>query len=507
MARALYGDQLIKGHKALQLEDGDSNIVSLKAPAALSADYTLFMPANDGDADQLLSTDGSGNLSFLKIANANVDAAAAIAYSKLNLSNSIVNADINSSAAIALSKLAALTASRLLLSDGSGFISASSVTSTEAGYLSGVTSSIQGQFNLDPYKKGVRTASTGNIDLSNLPATIDGITMASGERFLAKDQSTGAQNGIYVYSAAAGSATRAVDADSSLEFPSMLVAVQEGTANADSHWYCSNNQDFVLDTDTPSFSRKYFVESATAGNGLAYSAGVLSVNVDDSTLEINSDSLRVKALGITNAHISATAAIDASKIADGSVSSAEFQFINSLTSNAQTQLNNKASIALDNLASVAINTSLVSDTNNTDDLGSASIGWKDGYINRILLDSNSQTTSIAGSASASASVNYFLPPADGSSGYVLSTNGSGVLSWVSNASSSSFAEDWTTGQGTSKAVTHNLGSKDVMVQVYDKANDAEIEVDSIVRTDTNTVTLTSSEAPNASSWRVLILKI
>lgn len=39
-----------------------------------------------------------------------------------------------------------------------------------------------------------------------------------------------------------------------------------------------------------------------------------------------------------------------------------------------------ASKALDNLASVAINTSLISDTDNTDDLGSSTKGWKDLYL-------------------------------------------------------------------------------------------------------------------------------
>lgn len=61
--------------------------------------------------------------------------------------SSIVDADISASAAIALSKLAAVTSSRALVSDGSGFVSASSVTSTELGYVSGVTSSIQTQIN------------------------------------------------------------------------------------------------------------------------------------------------------------------------------------------------------------------------------------------------------------------------------------------------------------------------------------------------------------------------
>ena len=64
-----------------------------------------------------------------------------------NTITNIENADIKASAAIALSKLAATTASRALVSDASGFVSASSVTSTELGYVSGVTSAIQTQLN------------------------------------------------------------------------------------------------------------------------------------------------------------------------------------------------------------------------------------------------------------------------------------------------------------------------------------------------------------------------
>lgn len=73
------------------------------------------------------------------IVNADINSSAAIAYSKLSLSNSIVNADLSSSAAIALSKLATVTASKALVSDSSGYVSASSVTSTELNLLSGKT--------------------------------------------------------------------------------------------------------------------------------------------------------------------------------------------------------------------------------------------------------------------------------------------------------------------------------------------------------------------------------
>ena len=47
--------------------------------------------------------------------------------------------------------------------------------------------------------------------------------------------------------------------------------------------------------------------TTSAGNGLSYSSGVLAVGVDDSTIELNSDAVRVKDLGITSAKIAADA--------------------------------------------------------------------------------------------------------------------------------------------------------------------------------------------------------
>ena len=58
----------------------------------------------------------------------------------------------------------------------------------------------------------------------------------------------------------------------------------------------------------------------------------------------------------------------------------ELTYVKGVTSAIQTQLGAKASTALDNLASVAINTTLVSDTDNTDSLGTAAIGWSDLFL-------------------------------------------------------------------------------------------------------------------------------
>lgn len=64
-----------------------------------------------------------------------------------NTISNIEDGDIKAAAAIQLTKLGAVASNRALQSDGSGFIDTSTVTSTELGYLSGVTSGIQSQLN------------------------------------------------------------------------------------------------------------------------------------------------------------------------------------------------------------------------------------------------------------------------------------------------------------------------------------------------------------------------
>ena len=61
--------------------------------------------------------------------------------------NAVVNASVASGAAIEFSKMENLTTSRALVSDGSGDVSVSAVTSTEIGYLDGVTSALQTQLD------------------------------------------------------------------------------------------------------------------------------------------------------------------------------------------------------------------------------------------------------------------------------------------------------------------------------------------------------------------------
>lgn len=80
--------------------------------------------------------------------------------------------------AIAVNKIAAITASRAVVSDGSGFISAATTTSTEIGYVNGVTSAIQTQLNAKQatitFGTGVQTALGVNIGAAGAPVLFNG---------------------------------------------------------------------------------------------------------------------------------------------------------------------------------------------------------------------------------------------------------------------------------------------------------------------------------------------
>lgn len=152
-------------------------------------------------------------------------------------------------------------------------------------------------------KQSVRVATTANGTLSSAFAngqTVDGVTLATGNRILLKNQTTGSQNGIYTVNAS-GAPTRAVDFDSDTQpTGGTFFFVEEGTANADNGFVMTNNGTVTIGTDAPVFTQFSGAGQLTAGDGLSKSGNTFTVEVDDSSIEINSDALRVKAAGITN---------------------------------------------------------------------------------------------------------------------------------------------------------------------------------------------------------------
>lgn len=496
--------------------------------------------------DLTLAASGDMQIASGAIVNADVNASAAIAHSKLATATpgqvllgngssvvtattisgdatvsgtgdlqisagAVVNADINASAAIAFSKMAALTASKVAVTDGSGVVSTASYAPGDVILRTGVVpftgnqdlggfkitgsasptaaTDLANKAYVDATAEGlkpkaaVRVATTANLnlalDLENLDV-VDGITLATGNRVLVKDQTTTSQNGIYVVQAS-GAAVRATDFDSVSpidEINGAYTSVQEGSANA-GKLFVQSGTVVTLGTDAINFvffnsisglvggdmiavsgsnisvdlAAVSGLESSNPGNSagqlrvklevstpslqidgsnqlgakldaagtITSGASGLSVGVDNSTIEKSTNTLRLKDLGITDAKVAAAAAIARTKLASGTanrmvvndgsgvmsdaaaitaaralisdvngipthsaVTSTELGYVSGVTSALQTQIDGKASTALNNLAAVAINTSLISDTNNTDDLGSDAIEWKDAYVHRVL---------------------------------------------------------------------------------------------------------------------------
>lgn len=149
-------------------------------------------------------------------------------------------------------------------------------------------------------KASVRVATTQNITIStalNSGDTIDGVTLANGDRVLVKDQTDATENGIYVVAA---TPARSTDADTAAELTGgTFTFVEEGTDNADNGYVFTHNGTPTLgSTDLP-VSQFSGAGQITDGDGLSKDGNRLDVNDDNITLEINADNLRIKGISQT----------------------------------------------------------------------------------------------------------------------------------------------------------------------------------------------------------------
>lgn len=128
-------------------------------------------------------------------------------------------------------------------------------------------------------KSSVKCATTTNITLSG-EQTLDGVT-TSASRVLVKNQSTTANNGVYVSSS--GSWTRATDFDAWTEIPSASLFVEEGTTQADTLWVCTSNAGGTLGSTAVTFTQFGSAVSYLAGSGLQLNTLTFSLDVNSLT--------------------------------------------------------------------------------------------------------------------------------------------------------------------------------------------------------------------------------
>lgn len=175
------------GNNVLAVDSSDNltyNGVSVPTGLSTLADGKIWIGsganlpvAQTPTGDVTITNAGVTAIGAGKIVNAQVNNSAAIAYSKLNLSGSIINSDIFSSAAIDATKIA----------NGS-------VSSAEFQYLDGVTSAIQTQLNAKQASGNYITALTGDVTASgpgSVASTLATVNVSPGSTTLSSITTNG----------------------------------------------------------------------------------------------------------------------------------------------------------------------------------------------------------------------------------------------------------------------------------------------------------------------------
>jgi len=153
-------------------------------------------------------------------------------------------------------------------------------------------------------------ATTANIDLSTALENgdvLDGVTLATGNRVLVKNQTTKSQNGIYVVQAS-GAAVRATDFDAPAEIDGGdFIFITGGTVNDNTGWVQTNIVGTV-GTDDIEFSQFSGAGTYLAGNGLTLTGNTFSINTSTTVDTGTAQTLTNKTIALGSNTVSGTLA-------------------------------------------------------------------------------------------------------------------------------------------------------------------------------------------------------
>ena len=155
----------------------------------------------------------------------------------------------------------------------------------------------------------------------------------------------------------------------------------------------TDNQTLSFSTPTLTISNGNNVNLSTLTTGLITASSTDTLT--NKTIDVDATGNSIT--NLANANIKTAAAIDATKIADGSVTSAEFQFINSLSSNAQTQIDSKQA-TID--ASNRLNANLIHDGS----VDNTEFGYLNGVTSAIQTQINTKQATIDSSSRLNANL-------------------------------------------------------------------------------------------------------
>lgn len=375
------------------------------------------------------------------------------------------------------------TGSKLVIRDASGNFKAATPTDSAHVATKGYVDSARSGLDV---KQSVRAATTAPVLLASgleNGDTVDGVVLATGNRVLVKDQSSGSENGIYVVQAS-GAAVRAEDFDSSAEVTAgAFTFVEEGTINGDTGFVLTTNDTITLGTTALTFTQFSGTGQITAGDGLSKDGATLNVNVDNLSIEISSDALRIASGAAGNGLSASVGVLSVNTAANGGleISSDDLQIkIDSGVSGLTTTSNG-----------LALSASIAGD----------GLTFTNGVLSRNVIDLAQGSDDTTGT----------LPIDQGGTGQTSASAARDALALTSSSGANTSTPTLARianrvigdGTNTSYTVTHNFNTRAVMVQVYDSSNYDTVIAD-VVRTTADSVTVSFSVAPSSSAYTVVV---
>jgi len=337
-------------------------------------------------------------------------------------------------------------------------------------------------------KAYARVMTTTNITLTGgAPNTVDGISIAANDRILVTGQSAAAQNGIYTVqtlgTGSNGTWVRASDSDTWAELVSAFLWVSEGTSNADTFWYCTADAGGTLGTTAVNFL------NFQAANALTYTNGVQKVSSTVSLL-LNggaNSGLATSGSGVavslaTNSALSLTGGLAvASTIAGNGLAFSAGVLSIGATDTSISVAADAISVALATSSGLEVSSGLKirpdTVTAGTLAITLTANGAGVKYNTTSFTESAEALTLAAGVAGTGLTL---------TSG-VLSVTGYTVVAGSTVARKVVASTTFATGS-YSQVITHNLNTKDVQVYVYNTTND-NWEITEVDHTSVNTVTV------------------
>jgi hypothetical protein len=356
---------------AVYLADDDANEMLLSAPTNLAADNVAFvLPSTNGTANQCLATDGSGFTSWVDVVRPGLA--------------SIVNADVAAAAAIARTKLASGTASHVLINNGSGVMSSEAQLAASRG--------------------GTGVNSTATFPTSGVVTTND---------------------------ATATIQNKTLDTTNTIRAQDTLFEIWD---DADS-------------------SKKIKFNATNLSTSTTRTYGVPNADVDligtSSSQTLTNKTINAALNTVTNVNLMTdiTGTLGTTSGGTGVSGSAVFPSTGTVTTNAGVSIftnktfdangtgNSLSNVEVADIAAAALTGSGTKLATDTDPVVRSSLTLQNTAGAQPVLklsedpDNGTNTTTIQANASI-ADYTLTLPVDDGNSGEVLSTNGTGALSWV-----------------------------------------------------------------------------